>query len=164
MTASSTDDVREQFLERFALLSEAEGLPRIAGRLMATFLLDGGPISFSQLAERLNASRASISTNTRMLEHYRMIERVRLPGQRQDYFQFTKDPYTHAIRQCVALYGKLQESIALLRASTALPADTLERLDHASEFYSVAADAMEQLIADLQQRRLQATQARQEHA
>ena len=45
-------EARELFIEVNAIQAETSGLPRIAGRLIGIFLLDGGPISFAQLAER----------------------------------------------------------------------------------------------------------------
>lgn len=63
-----------------------ENMPRIAGRLFGLLLLEGGPFSFAELAERLDVSRASISTNARFLTSQGMIQRVAVPGDRQDHY------------------------------------------------------------------------------
>ena len=57
-------DAIERFIEGFGLLMQQDGLPRIAGRMLALFIVEGGPFSFSELAEKLQVSRGSISTNT----------------------------------------------------------------------------------------------------
>ncbi len=82
-----------QFIEDMGLLTEGEGLPRIAGRIIGLLIVEDKPIGFSALAERLQVSRASISTNTRLLQTLGVIERLTRPGERQDYFQIAANPY-----------------------------------------------------------------------
>lgn len=83
----------ERFIERMGLSVEEEGLPRIAGRLLGLMLLEGGPFSFEELAGRLQVSRGSISTNTRLLEARGLIERTAVPGDRHVYYRLADDPY-----------------------------------------------------------------------
>lgn len=83
----------ENFIERIGISVEEDGLPRIAGRMMAYFVIHGGPVSFSGLAEALQVSRGSVSTNSRILISLGVIERVSRPGERQDFFQLTERPY-----------------------------------------------------------------------
>lgn len=75
--------IAQQFVEQFGLALADEGLSRTAGRLLALILLldDGGDLEF--LATQLHVSRASISTNTRLLESIGAIERHSIPGQRR---------------------------------------------------------------------------------
>ncbi|MGH7541170.1 MAG: GbsR/MarR family transcriptional regulator [Gemmatimonadota bacterium] len=83
----------EHFVERMGVSAEEEGLPRICGRLMGLILLEGGPFSFEELAERLQVSRSSVSTNARILESRGIIERAGLPGDRHTYYRVAGDPY-----------------------------------------------------------------------
>ena len=53
------------FVERMGLTLEGEGLPRIAGRLFGFLLVHPEAYSLDELAERLQVSKASISTNAR---------------------------------------------------------------------------------------------------
>ncbi|MGD9480393.1 GbsR/MarR family transcriptional regulator [Shinella sp. G-2] len=76
----------QDFVETMGMYFQGENMPRIAGRLYGLLLLEGGPFSFSELAERLDVSRASISTNARMLAAQGMIQRVAVPGDRQDHY------------------------------------------------------------------------------
>ena len=86
-------DKLEKFIEGMGVIAQADGMPRIAGRLIAFMVIEEGPFSFSDLAIKLGVSRASISTNTRLLENMGIIDRVGKSGDRQDYFQLADDPY-----------------------------------------------------------------------
>lgn len=86
-------DAKDDFVEQFGLVMQAEGFPRIAGRLLGLFVLEGGPLGSADLAERLSVSRGSVSTNTRLLEELGAIERVALPGARGDFFRLADNPY-----------------------------------------------------------------------
>ena len=55
----------DAFIEHFARLLEQDGGPRIAGRIAALLLLSPDALALDEIAERLQASKASISTNAR---------------------------------------------------------------------------------------------------
>lgn len=147
MTQGSS--ARDRFIEKHALLMEADGLPRIAGRLAGLFLVEGGPISFSELADRLQASRGSVSTNTRLLVERGIIERVSLPGERQDYFQLATRPHTlHLEKVALRLQAYVRNFEELMQAERH-PAEITARLDHGRQFYAIAAEAIEEMHARL---------------
>jgi DNA-binding transcriptional regulator GbsR (MarR family) len=128
--------VADDFIERMGVLVEAEGLPRIGGRLMALLVLEGGPFSFADLAKRLRVSRASISTNSRFLVNLGILERVTRPGERQDYFQIAEHPYVRLMRGAMERMGRSRELVARTRAE--LPAaekDAHRRLKELEDFY-----------------------------
>lgn len=79
-------DRAEQFVEGMGLFFESDGAPRIAGRLYGYLLLHDEPQSLDALAEALRVSKASISTNARLLEERGLLERVSRPGDRRDYY------------------------------------------------------------------------------
>ena len=94
---SKSTQIRVDFIEKIGLISQAEGLPRIAGRIFGTLVFDGEVVSFTDLAERLQVSRASISTCVRQLEERGLIKRLSKPGERQDYFQLAQNPYENLV-------------------------------------------------------------------
>jgi DNA-binding transcriptional regulator GbsR (MarR family) len=49
---ASRKAVVEEFVERMGLVAEGDGLPRIAGRIMGLMVIEGGPLSFAELAQR----------------------------------------------------------------------------------------------------------------
>lgn len=76
-----------QFVEEMGALFEQAGSTRMAGRVWAYLLIaDAEEVSSTDLAEALDASGSSISTATRLLESFEMIDRIRMPGDRKDYF------------------------------------------------------------------------------
>jgi len=87
------DRAADDYVECMGLHFEADGLPRIAGRILGLFILEGGPVRFGALAERLKISRASVSTNTRLLAQMGLIERASVAGERQEYFRLADAPY-----------------------------------------------------------------------
>ena len=74
------DSATAQFTDRMGLLFEAEGQPRIAGRMFGYLLVSEDPRSLDQLAETLRVSKASVSTNARLLADKGMLERRLPPG------------------------------------------------------------------------------------
>ena len=71
---------------------EAEGFSRTAGRIFGRLLLSDAPLSLDQLAADLEASKASISTETRLLERRGALERVGRRGDRRAYYQVAPKP------------------------------------------------------------------------
>src|SRR5690348_848013 len=74
------------------------GLSRIGGRLLGLLMIAEEPLSLDDMATALSVSRASISTNIRLVTTTRMAELVTKPGDRRDYYQFTHDAWGHALR------------------------------------------------------------------
>jgi DNA-binding transcriptional regulator GbsR (MarR family) len=77
-----------RFIEQLGLYFEGFGLPRIAGRLLGLLIVTDHALPLDEIATRLQVSRASVSTNARLLLATRMIERVGVPGERRDFYAF----------------------------------------------------------------------------
>ena len=147
------EDAVAEFIDRMGMIAQADGLPRIAGRLMGFFVIHGGPVSFSELSERLQVSRASVSNNTRLLEGIGVIERTSRPGDRQDYFRLADQPYRRLLEGVVERMGRA--SAAADKAGLELPADWADarrRLAELSDFYSGAEENTRALLAALARR------------
>lgn len=126
------------------LAAEAEGLPRIAARLFALMMIDGGPCTADEIADRLKVSRGSVSTNTRLLEQRGIIERFTRPGERQHYFRLADDPYGKKFEQLPEHVRRWQAVIVDARRS--LPdemSEARERLADAEEFCEFAIEIAE---------------------
>ncbi|MDR0786707.1 MAG: hypothetical protein LBG44_02460 [Gemmatimonadota bacterium] len=91
----------ERFIELMGRHIEEEGGPRIAGRLMAVLLLSRDPLSLDDLVERLQVSKASVSTNVRMLELRGVAEKVTIAGDRRDFYQTSWNARDRMIQQMV---------------------------------------------------------------
>lgn len=87
------DEAATRFVERLGLQVEGEGFPRIAGRMIGYLLLQDEPSSLDELAEKLQVSKASVSTNARALEDMGFVERRSVPGDRRDYYMIVDEPW-----------------------------------------------------------------------
>lgn len=76
----------EEFVEKMGRHIEADGGARIGGRLFGFLLLQEEPRSLDELARELRVSKASVSTNARLLEQWGLAERVSKPGDRRDFY------------------------------------------------------------------------------
>lgn len=150
--AEADVDGVSRFIEQMGLSAQRDGVARIAGRLFGYFIVHGGPVSFADLAEELQVSRASVSTNARALASLGIIERVTRPGDRQDYYQLAESPFLRMIESYISRMRKMQE--ILQQANQSIPenmAATHRRLAQMSDFYNVAVQSNEQMLKELEQ-------------
>lgn len=100
---------RKDFVERFALAKEGDGLPRIAGRIFGLLLTGESDLSLDEIAKELGASKGSASVNTRLLEQQGFIERVSKPGDRRDYYRISPDLFERTMRERLARWHRLHD-------------------------------------------------------
>jgi DNA-binding transcriptional regulator GbsR (MarR family) len=149
-----TSDPAARFIEQMGLVAQGDHLPRIAGRILGLLVLEGGPCGFSELAERLQVSRGSISSNTRVLEDLGVIERVTRPGDRQDYFQMGEEPYARMLGGIIQRMERAQAVVrgARVNLKDATP-ETQRRLERLGEFYRSVGDCFRELVARFSEER-----------
>ncbi|MYB19637.1 MAG: MarR family transcriptional regulator [Holophagales bacterium] len=144
----------ERFIEAMGLMHEEDRLPRIAGRLVGLLILSPDPVRFDHLAERLRVSRASISTNTRLLENMGVIQRVTRPGDRRDYFQINQEPglLLRIVDRFRARQASAEEMKQALLPEPGAGGIVAERLDWFIRFYSTLADSLNSVLAAMASR------------
>ncbi|MBX3010383.1 MAG: helix-turn-helix domain-containing protein [Caldilineaceae bacterium] len=86
-----------QFIENMGLHFEEYGVPRIGGRILGLLLASSRPISPEEMAELLQVSRSSVSTNLRTLVMTGLADRVSLPGERSDFYTFADDAWEKSL-------------------------------------------------------------------
>lgn len=122
-------------IEKFGLTFEREGLPRIAGRMIGFLMLQGGPCTLDDLAEHLQISKTSASTNTRLLEQHGILERTAKAGDRRDYYQLAGDygeqMFAMAKQRIQRFYQLLTDAVAEQPAG----GGSRERLRSMQRFY-----------------------------
>lgn len=97
------------FVEQMGGYFEANGLTRLAGRLLAWLLVcDPERQSSEQLAAALSASSGGISTNARMLSQFGYIERLGVAGDRRTYFRLRPNAFAAGERQRIRTMADLQ--------------------------------------------------------
>lgn len=99
MSKERQTEVRH-FIEEVGICFEEMSLPRMAGRIIGWLFISDPPYQSSgELAEALMASKGSISTMTRLLIQFNLIERLSLPGIRHDYFRIRPDGWHQLAKQ-----------------------------------------------------------------
>lgn len=98
-----------QFIENMGLHYEDYGVARIGGRILGLLLVAPRPVSSEEMAEALQVSRSSISTNLRTLQLSDLVEKVSLPGERVDYYIFSPDAWHKALEMRLASIFDLKE-------------------------------------------------------
>lgn len=113
----------QTFINRMGLVAEADGLPRIGGRLFALLILSDQPRSLDDLADTLGVSKASISTEARRLVDKGIAERVARAADRRDYYAVAPDFFRRLIAHRLTRWSQFG----------ALVGDCREQLGDASE-------------------------------
>lgn len=138
----------QTFVDRIAVVLEAEGLPRIAGRIFAFLLVHEAAYSLDELAEQLQVSKASVSTNARLLEHAGLLERTAAAGDRRDYYRMDGDAWERMLQVACRRWettravlaagaGSLPEEMAVGRA----------RLERADRFHALMIEETQRMVA-----------------
>lgn len=111
MTTPDPISPTRQFVEEQGLLWEHSGLPRMTGRIIGWLLVcQPAEQTAAQLALALDASKGSISTNTRLLLQLGVIERVSLPGERATHFRIAAGGWENFILGEGHRVAKIRES------------------------------------------------------
>src|SRR5687768_17548228 len=105
------------FIETMGLVLEADGLPRIAGRIFGLLLVSEDPRSLDDLAAELRVSKGSVSTNARLLEQRGVLEQVSRPAARRDNYQVPRVLFSHTMAQRLARWQRFHEAIGAARRS-----------------------------------------------
>lgn len=148
-------DNLHHFVEEFALAYEAAGIPRTAGRILGWLMVCDPPEqTASQLVEALGASKASISTMTRLLVQMHLIERVPKRGSRQDYFRIRPGTWSERVKSGLAslsVYKTLADKG--LRLLENAPPERGERLREMRALYAFFEEELQGLFERYERRK-----------
>jgi DNA-binding transcriptional regulator GbsR (MarR family) len=139
-----TEQERE-FVEAMGRHFEADGVPRIGGRMFGFLLLREAPCSLDDLVTELDISKASASTNARLLEEWALIRQTSVPGDRRDYYAAVPDQ----TRTLEFRLTRVRELGSLFRsgAASAPSPEVTRRLTSMARFNDEAIAALEPLLA-----------------
>ncbi len=144
---------RHRFREQVGLAFEAVHLPRMAGRVLGALLLGpAGGMNAGDLAAALDASKASISSSTRLLVHYGFVERTVPDDDRRDRFVVDEDAWTRVLEERFAFLRSLRdladEGLPLID-----PDGDPGRLAEARDLYGFLEEELPALVGRWQERR-----------
>lgn len=83
----TVNEAAREFIEDVGEMLDEHGLPRMAGRVIGSLLVNEEEHSLDQLADELGASRGSISMATQLLIRLGVIERFSIPGERRLHYR-----------------------------------------------------------------------------
>ncbi|MBP2479573.1 hypothetical protein JOF53_008445 [Crossiella equi] len=106
-----------EWVERVAAFLTADGIPPIAGRILGWLMICDPPEqSAAEISVAIGASRASLTTNLRMLLTLQLLIRRTKPGERTAYYQVDEQAWITVVRR----------QIASLATFTSITADGLD--------------------------------------
>jgi DNA-binding transcriptional regulator GbsR (MarR family) len=142
------NDGRE-FIEIMGRYFDEGGNPRIAGRLFAFLLLSEEPRSLDELADELQVSKASMSSNARMLEVWGFAERITRPGDRRDYYRMAPTAHHNVLTREIGRLQQLNERLGRARAADHTLSPLVgERLDRMMRNNRRAVEALQRLLEE----------------
>lgn len=160
----SLQAVNQSTVSGLGRLARFFGFNDVMGRLYGVLLLNPGPLSLDDLANRLQISKGSVSMNMRALERWGMAKEVWVRGDRKKYYQAESDLW-QVVRNILGGREKrevqlalqvLSDSVEKLRAAESeLDAEErelahfyLERVNELQAFFKVAQMALETVLAN----------------
>jgi HTH-type transcriptional regulator, glycine betaine synthesis regulator len=82
---------RERFVATWATMGAHWGIPRTMAEVHALLFIAGDPMTADDVMDQLGISRGNASMTIRSLVDWGIVHRVRLRGERKDYFQAEQD-------------------------------------------------------------------------
>lgn len=136
-----------RFIENIAGIYEGYGIPRIGGRIFALCLVTVTPLSAEKIAELLQASRSSVSTNIRRLITNGWVTKVTFTGDRTEYYRFCPNAWEHVLEH--RKKGLMPLKMMADQAQDALSFDNpaREQLEEMSEWVKLQIQNHEVMIA-----------------
>jgi len=144
---SRLDKSSLEFIESMGLVYQADNLPRIAGRIIGLLMVTDDLFTLQELADALEVSRGSISTNTRLLEQFGMTERVARSGERQSYYRLTDDPYSKVMRGAGQRLRKARDIVNnALKKIPKTNKGAQKNLKEISRFYDITVKGIDDIV------------------
>lgn len=131
------------FVDRFATLLAATGLPRMTARVFVCLLTaDGGGLTAADLVRRLRVSPASVSKSIGQLEAMDLVARRLDPGRRRERYLIDDDVWLRAWQADTGAHGEIataaQRGIEIFGAGTTAGA----RLGRMGQFFARLSEQM----------------------
>jgi DNA-binding transcriptional regulator GbsR (MarR family) len=140
-------EAARDFVERMGLHLEADGMPRSAGRIFGYMMLAETPCSLDEMAESLQVSKASASTNARLLEQVGLLERTIEVGDRRDFYRMRPDAWERMLLLARRRWEVMQDLLG--QARSALPDEmgcARARVCEAARFHSLLMEEADSLL------------------
>ena len=139
----------DDFVELMGLISQADGEPRIGGRMFGLLLVEGRALTLNDFAQRLEISKASASTNARRLASIGVIEHIKRSN-RQDSYALVPDLYRQMsltmTERFLVRAEQIENMLPLLPDGSS---KVKQRIQGLAQCYRVSADTARQMFDQL---------------
>jgi DNA-binding transcriptional regulator GbsR (MarR family) len=135
-----------RFIEHMGGYFESSGVPRIGGLILALLILAHEPLSAEQIASILKISRASISTNFRILAAVGLAERFTSHADRIAYYVFPDTAWEQMMAMTIRRVVRFKQIVA--EGLRALPQQDAahDRLIIANEYSDLQIKAIQKVM------------------
>jgi len=148
------DQATIDFIESMGRQFEEDGGPRIAGRLFGFLMVQESPCSLDDVAEQLQVSKGSASSNARLLEQLGIAERVTRAGDRRDYYQISPDIGERTLERAVQGIGSMLRRLRQGAETVNGRSPVLrQRFDGAIAFHERAQQVVSDLLGQVRSKR-----------
>jgi len=143
-----SDPETDAFVERMARVTAMEGFPHIGGRIFGLLLVSDRDLCLDEIAAQLTASKGSISSDARRLEQRGLLECVRKPGDRKDYYRVAEDLFASTMEMRLARWKAFHETVRGGRPCLrGRPATVRRRFDELEAAFAALTAAATQALA-----------------
>ncbi|OAM77891.1 GbsR/MarR family transcriptional regulator [Devosia elaeis] len=101
----------DRFVDELGLISQEGGDSRISGRIVGLLLVEGRELSLAEISERLGVSRASVSTNARLLLRRGVIRLTAHADNRRDYYELAAMPFFAMLEDLADRFARHGQSL-----------------------------------------------------
>lgn len=139
----------DDFVELMGLISQADGEPRIGGRMFGLLLVEGRALTLNDFAQRLDISKASASTNARRLASIGVIEHIKRSN-RQDSYALVPDLYRKmSLTMTERFLVRAEQIETMLPLLPDGPSKVKQRIQGLAQCYRVSAETARQMFDQL---------------
>ncbi len=148
MTKNKLSAKLDTFVEQVGEIFASAGHQRIAGRLFGWLLICDPPHqSAAEILEATGASKASVSTNLRLLQAAGLVKRIGVAGERRAYYQMNIEAWSKDLEGRVAEISAMRRvAESGLEALESAPVERRERLEAMRAFYTFFEKEMPMLL------------------
>lgn len=87
-------EAQDKFIASWGRMGSVWGISRTMAEVHALLYITGEPLCTDQIMARLGVSRGNVSMSVRSLLEWSVIEKVRLPSDRKEYYQAEQDVWS----------------------------------------------------------------------
>lgn len=159
-TTSADPTVEETFVRLWGDMGALWGINRTMAEIQGLLYITGRRMNAEDLVDRLGISRGSASMALRALVDWGIVRKVRVRGERRDYFEslddvweiFTRVALRRKRREIDPILATLRESRRRVEAASDASADPVprQRLDAMLAFLGIMEDLSQRFIGSAQ--------------